>query len=155
MKIGVNFKPLYSHSSNLKKIKHYLLDMGYVIKEESDFFLKLELFQSNERFLIRIYKTGDFSYYSYYDRINRIQLSNLISKSMVLLENLRSNNFIQAEYHQKIYYLFFGEKNKIKLERIKKVIVKISKNYFNQCKIIYKFQNEYLLKLEASQESII
>ncbi len=155
MKIGVNFKPLFSHRSDLKKIEQYLLNKGYVKKEKTDFFLKLELCHTNKRFLIRIFKTGDFSFYGYYNRINRIHLSNLISKSMVLLENLKSNNFIQAEYPQKINFLFFGVKRKLKAKRIKKVIAKISKKYFKQCKIINKFQNEYMFKLEASQERII
>lgn len=152
MKIGINFKPLDMRFNDLDGIKKEIIDVGFKLKEETDFIIKLENNSAKEKFLIKIYATGDFTFYGNYAKIDSNNISSLLNKAIELLNYLKSKNYIQAKFHQKIYFLFFGVQNKSDINSLKNIIRDISKVCFEKCKVKNVFQNEYLLKLASYQK---
>jgi len=152
MKIGINFKPLDMRFNNLEEIKKELIDYGYKSNKETDFCIKLEKNSAKEKFMIKIFKSGDFTLYGNYKKIDSNHLSSLLTKAIDLLNELKIKNYIQAKFHQKINFLFFGVQDKIEINRFKSLIREISKEYFKKCKVRDIFQNEYLLKFTSYQK---
>ena len=152
MRIGINFKPLDMRFNDLDGIKKDIIDVGFKSKEETDFIIKLENNSAKEKFQIKIFKTGDFTFYGNYEKIDSYSISSLLTKAIELLSYLKSKNYIQAKFHQKINFLFFGVQNKLDINKLKNIIRDIGKVYFEKCKVNDVFQNKHLLKLTSYQK---